>query len=73
MLWLMHDLASQHGAPGDEVPHGGSGQETCVQCKMDNDTSQGDGGDTLVPHRDSEGRGGIEMGLVVNEKHPGTC
>ena len=63
MLLEVHE-SSQHGGPSDDEPLGGSGQETCVQCMTDSDTSQGEGGGTLVSCRDNGDRDGTESDLV---------
>ena len=63
MLLEVHD-SRQSEDPTDDEPLGGSGQETCVQCMMDSDTSQAEGGGTLVSCRDNGDRDGTESGLV---------
>ena len=63
MLLEVRD-SSQSDGPTDDEPLGGSGQETCVQCMMDSDTSRGEGGGTLVSCRDNGDRDGTESDLV---------
>lgn len=73
MLLVVHDSSLCEDSSDDE-PRGGSGQETGVQCRMDSDTSQGEGGGTLVSCRDNGGRSGTESGLVYEASvHHGTC
>ena len=53
MLSVKHDSSLDEVPYDDEqsyqmFPRGVSGQVICVQCRRDNDTSQGDGGGTLV-------------------------
>lgn len=73
----MFHASNLHEVPsGDEQSyqghyHGGSGQETCVQYMMDSGTSQGVGGDTLVPCRGNVGRlGETESGVNEANAHP---
>ena len=74
---MVHE-PSLYEAPSDDeqsflqgYSHGGSGQVTCVQYMMDSGTSQGVGGDTLVPCRGSGGRlGGTESGVSGANVHP---
>lgn len=63
MLLEVHD-SSQSEGPTDDEPLGGSGQETCVQCITDSDTSRGEGGGTLVSCRDNGDRDGTESDLA---------
>ena len=70
MLSVKHDSSLDEVPSDDEqsyqvFPRGVSGQVICVHCRRDNDTSQGDGGGTLVPCRGNGGRGGTECGVSV--------
>lgn len=70
MLSVKHDSSLDEVPSDDEqsyqvLPRGVSGQVICVQCRRDNDTSQGHGGGTLVSCRGSGGRGGTECGVSV--------
>lgn len=82
MLLVKHDSSLDEVPSDDEqsyqvFPHGVSGQVICVQCRRDNDTSQGDGGGTLVSYRGNGGRGGTECGVSVTprkkKKHIKQC
>ena len=70
MLSVKLDSSLEEGPSDDEqsyqvLPRGVSGQVICVQCRRDNDTSQGDGGGTSVSCRGSGGRGGTVCGVSV--------
>ena len=70
MLSVKHDSSLDEVPSDDEqsyqvFPHGVSGLVICVQCRRDNDTSQGDGGGTLVSCRGTGGRGRTECGVSV--------